>query len=212
MQWPADVATDRLTARSSSFGGGPISTEVAPGASSVAGGPPVAEATAADGWRLIGRQMRIQRWGIAAGVGAGLVWTAAKVSVPKLVQLAIDRGIQPKDRHQITHYALLIAGAGLVVASFTGVRRYSAFREARRTEAVLRDRLFAHLQRLHFAYHDGQQTGQLMSRANNDLQQIQNAVVIVPIAIANLATVAAVVVLLVTIDPLLTLLALGSLP
>ncbi|MGI8755849.1 MAG: ABC transporter ATP-binding protein, partial [Acidimicrobiales bacterium] len=42
--------------------------------------------------------------------------------------------------------------------------------------------------------------------------QIQNAVVIVPIAIANLATVAAVVVLLVTIDPLLTLLALGSLP
>ncbi len=183
------------------LGGRAINEEVAPGQSG-----------AADGWRLIGREMRAQRWGIAGGVAAGLVWTAAKVSVPKLVQLAIDRGIQPADRHEIVRYALLIAAAGLVVASFTGVRRYIAFREARRTEAVLRDRLFAHLQLLHFAYHDGQQTGQLMSRGNNDLQQIQNAVVIVPIAIANATTVLAVVVLLVTIDPLLTLLALGSLP
>jgi ATP-binding cassette subfamily B protein len=168
--------------------------------------------TAADGWRLIGRQMWAQRWGIAAGVVAGLVWTAAKVSVPKLVQLAIDEGIEPGDRHEIARFAWLIALAGFVCAAFTGIRRYSAFREARRCEQVLRDRLFAHLQRLHFAYHDGQQTGQLMSRANNDLQQIQNAVVLVPLTIANLATVTAVVVFLLTIDPVLTVLALGSLP
>ncbi len=102
--------------------------------------------------------------------------------------------------------------AALVSASFTGLRRYTAFREARYAEAVLRDRLFAHLQRLHFAYHDGQQTGQLMSRANTDLQQIQNAVVLVPLTIANLATVLAVFVILVRIDPVLTVLALGSLP
>ena len=168
--------------------------------------------TAGDGWRLIGRQMWAQRWGVGAGVAAGLVWTAAKVSVPKLVELAIDRGMEKGDRGQIAHFAWLIVLAGVVCACFTGVRRYSAFREARRSEQVLRDRLFAQLQRLHFAYHDGQQTGQLMSRANNDLQQIQNAVVLVPLTIANLATVAAVLVVLLTIDPLLTLLALGSLP
>ena len=156
--------------------------------------------------------MKTQRWGIAAGVGAGLVWTAAKVSVPKLVELAIDEGMVAGDRGQISHYAWLIAAAGAVCAFFTGIRRYSAFREARRAEQVLRDQLFAHLQRLHFAYHDGQQTGQLMSRANNDLQQIQNAVVLVPLTIANLATVTAVLVVLLTMDPILTLLALGSLP
>jgi ATP-binding cassette subfamily B protein len=141
-----------------------------------------------------------------------LAWTAAKVSVPALVALAIDEGIEPKDDAAITRYAWLIALAGVFVASFTGLRRYSAFREARRTEAALRDRLFAHLQRLHFAFHDGQQTGQLMSRANNDLQQIQNAVVLVPLTIANLATVGAVVVILLAKDPVLTVLALGSLP
>jgi ATP-binding cassette subfamily B protein len=165
-----------------------------------------------DGWRLIGRQMRAQWRGLAVGVIAGIAWTAAKVSVPLLVGLAIDEGIEPGDRAAIVRYAWLIAGAGVVVAGFTGIRRYLAFREARRAEADLRDRMFAHLQRLHFAFHDGQQTGQLMSRANTDLQQIQNAVVLVPLTIANLATVAAVLVVLVLIDPVLTLLALGSLP
>lgn len=168
--------------------------------------------TVRDGWALIGRQMLAQRWGLLAGAAAGLVWTAAKVSVPKLVQQAIDQGMEKGDQDAVVRYAWAIAGVALVAAAFTGLRRYSAFREARQAEAVLRDRLFAHLQRLHFAYHDAQQTGQLMSRANNDLQQIQNAVVLVPLTIANVATVLAVLVLLVLIDPVLTVLALGSLP
>ena len=156
--------------------------------------------------------MVAQKWGLLAGVLAGVAWTLAKVSVPKLVEQAIDRGIEAGDGSAVTRYAWLIALAGAVAAGFTGLRRYSAFREARKAEAVLRDRLFAHLQRLHFAYHDGQQTGQLMSRANNDLQQIQNAVVLVPLTIANLTTVLVVLVVLVMTDPVLTLLALGSLP
>ena len=178
---------------------------------------PIAEDEAApssvsDGWALIARQIKGQKLGLAVGVAAGVMWTLAKVSVPKLVERAIDQGIEPGDGAAITRYAWLIVGAGAVAAFFTGIRRYSAFREARRAEAALRDRIFAHLQRLHFAYHDGQQTGQLMSRANSDLQQIQNAVVLVPLTIANLTTVIAVLVILVATNPLLTLLALGSLP
>ncbi|MCB0959858.1 MAG: ABC transporter ATP-binding protein [Acidimicrobiales bacterium] len=156
--------------------------------------------------------MWAQRWGLLAGVLAGVAWTAAKVSVPRFVAKAIDQGMAAGDPEALRRWAWWIAGAAVVTASFTGLRRYSAFREARKAEAVLRDRLFAHLQRLHFAFHDGQQTGQLMSRANNDLQQIQNAVVLVPLTIANLTTVAAVLVVLVLKDPVLTLLALGSLP
>ena len=156
--------------------------------------------------------MLVQRWGISFGVAAGLIWTVGKVSVPRLVGQAIDRGMDSGDPAVVDRYAWAIAAAGVVVASFTGIRRYSAFREARHAEAVLRDRIFAHLQRLHMGYHDTQQTGQLMSRANTDLQQIQNAVVLVPLTIANLATVVAVVVVLALMDPILTVLALGSLP
>src|SRR3954454_22234925 len=84
-----------------------------------------------DGWRLIAAQMRKQWLGLVAGVSAGLIWTLAKVSVPKLVQEAIDQGVGPGDTQKITKYALLILLAGVVAGCFTGIRRYLAFREAR---------------------------------------------------------------------------------
>ena len=99
-----------------------------------------------------------------------------------------------------------------MVGVFTGLRRYLAFREARWIEADLRERLFAHFQRLHFAFHDRAQTGQLMSRANTDLQQIQAFVVMIPLTISNGVTVLAVTIILFLTDPVLTVLALGSLP
>jgi ATP-binding cassette subfamily B protein len=164
------------------------------------------------GWRLILDACRVRRVGIAWGVLAGLGWTAGKVSVGLLVQRAVDRGIQADDMAALRRWALTIALAALVVGFFTGIRRYLAFREARWIEADLREQLFDHFQRLHFGYHDRAQTGQLMSRANTDLQQIQAFLVMIPLTISNGVTVLAVTGILLTIDPLLTLLALGSLP
>jgi ATP-binding cassette subfamily B protein len=164
------------------------------------------------GWQLIADACRARRTGILLGVCVGLGWTLGKVSVGLLVQRAVDRGIEADDMGALRRWALAIAVAAVLVGSFTGMRRYLAFREARWIEADLRDRLFAHFQRLHFAFHDRAQTGQLMSRANTDLQQIQAFVVMIPLTISNGVTVLAVTVILLTIDPLLTLLALGSLP
>ncbi len=164
------------------------------------------------GWRLLARACRDRKAGLLAGVLVGLGWTAGKVSVGLLVQRAVDRGIEADDMSVLRFWALAIVVAGLVVGVFTGIRRYIAFREARWIEADLREQLFAHFQRLHFAFHDTTQTGQLMSRANTDLQQIQAFVVMIPLTISNAVTVLAVTVILLTIDPILTALALGSLP
>ena len=155
---------------------------------------------------------RVRRAGILLGVLVGLGWTAGKVSVGLLVQRAVDRGIEADDMGALRRWAIAIGIAAVVVGTFTGVRRYIAFREARWIEADLREQLFEHFQRLHFGFHDRAQTGQLMSRANTDLQQIQAFVVMIPLTVSNGVTVLAVTVILLTIDPLLTLLALGSLP
>ena len=72
--------------------------------------------------------------------------------------------------------------------------------------------MFAHLQGLHFAYHDEAQTGQLMSRSNTDLNQVQQFLVMIPLTLSNAFAVFAVVVVLLLIDPVLTLLAVGTLP
>ncbi len=165
-----------------------------------------------DGWRVIGRALHKERAGVVLGVVVGLCWTAAKVSVPALVQGAIDHGIVPGDTSALWRWTAAIGVAAVLAAAFTGLRRYWAFKVSRAVEANLRQQLFAHTQRLHFSFHDQVQTGDLMSRANTDLQQIQAFVVLIPLTISNFVTVCAVTVILVVIDPVLTLLALGSLP
>ena len=164
------------------------------------------------GWRLILRSVRARRAGLILGVSTGLAWTAAKVSTGLIVKTAVDQGIESNDMGALVRWSLTLGIVAVFSATFTGLRRYLAFREARWIEADLRDRLFAHLQRLHFAFHDRSQTGQLMSRANTDLQQVQAFVVMIPLTISNAVTVLAVTVILAFIDPVLTVLALGSLP
>jgi ATP-binding cassette subfamily B protein len=165
-----------------------------------------------DGWRLIAAALHDQRRGIALGVVVGLAWTVGKVVAPLLVATAIDQGIVDDDRAALIWWSLAVAGCGLIAATFTGLRRWFAFRESRWAETKLRNRLFAHLQRLHFAFHDEAQTGELMSRANTDLQQIQHFIVLIPLTISNFFTVTAVAVILLVVNPVLTVLALGGLP
>ena len=62
-------------------------------------------------------------------------------------------------------------------------------------------RLVAHLQTLHFAFHDRAQTGQLMAYANTDIQQINNVVLLIPLTIASTIQMVAVAVILVLQQP-----------
>jgi ATP-binding cassette, subfamily B, bacterial len=164
------------------------------------------------GWRLLRGALRTQRAWLALGVLAGVSWTAAKVTVPLLAAGAIDNGIIPGDNRAILVYALVIVAIGVVQGLSSGFRRYCAFRIAYRTETDLRQRLFAHLERLHFAFHDEAQTGQLMARANSDILQINQVVILIPLTIASTLTLVAVVAIMASQSIILTLLALGALP
>src|SRR3981189_2218320 len=145
------------------------------------------------GWQLLARAVKDQRSWVALGVTAGLFWTAAKAAVPTLAQLAIDQGIIGKSQRALLTWSLTILAVGVVSAVCTGLRRYYAFAISYRAETDLRDRLFAHLQRLHFAFHDHAQTGQLMARANTDIFQINQAVILIPLTIASSLTLVGVV-------------------
>src|SRR5262249_42626361 len=138
-----------------------------------------------DGWRLLRRTIGKQKVAVVIGSAAGLIWTLAKVTLPKLAQQGIDHGIRLNEPGALRKWTLLIIAVATVPGVATGLRRSVAFGVAYRAETDLRLRLFAHLQRLHFAYHDQAQTGQLMSRAATDLQQIQSFVVMIPITISN---------------------------
>jgi ATP-binding cassette subfamily B protein len=162
------------------------------------------------GWPLLRRVLWEQRKGLIAGMVVGLLWSASKVAVPRLTREAVDRGVI--GRESLWFWSGMIAAAAVIAGVFSGWRRWIAFRESRLTETRLREQLFAHIMKLHVAYHDNTQTGQLMSRASSDMQQIQGFVVMIPLTASNLAMVVAVVVVLITSQPLLALIALAPLP
>jgi ATP-binding cassette, subfamily B, bacterial len=156
--------------------------------------------------------MRAQRRRIALGVSFGLVWTVAKVAAPWLAGRAVDRGIVHSHPGALLRWTMALVVAGLIVGTFTGLRRFQAFNIAYRVETDLRLRLFAHLQRLHFSYHDRAQTGQLMARSATDLQQINSFLTLIPISIANATIVTGVTAILLIINWRLAILALLALP
>mgnify|MGYP006280028215 FL=1 len=172
--------------------------------------PNASESAGRRGWKLLGETLREQRRGLAVGVAVGLVWSIAKISVPSLFRLGIDKGIERDG--SLLFWTLLIASAGVVTGTFTAFRRWVAFRESRATETSLRERLFTHLQGLHIGYHDVAQTGQLMSRASSDLGLVQGFVVMIPLTLSNVMQIIGVVIILALSQPLLALVALAPLP
>ncbi|HVT77053.1 MAG TPA: ABC transporter ATP-binding protein [Acidimicrobiales bacterium] len=165
-----------------------------------------------DGWRLLRRTIGKQKLAVSIGVTAGIVWTLAKVALPTLAQKGIDQGIVANEPGALRKWSVIIVVVAMVSAVCTGLRRFAAFGVAYRAETDLRLRLFAHLQRLHFAYHDRAQTGQLMSRAATDLQQIQSFVVMIPITISNALQILLVAILLLITNLKLAIVALAALP
>ena len=163
-----------------------------------------------EGWKLLRHTLVAQRRGLLTGVAVGLSWSVGKMAVPQLTRFAIDRGIEKNG--SLLFWTSLILAAAVVAGVFSGWRRFIAFRESRLTETVLRERLFAQIQGLHVGFHDKAQTGQLMSRASSDLQQVQGFVVNIPIFASQVTMVFGVVAVLFISDPILAAVSLFPLP
>jgi ATP-binding cassette subfamily B protein len=127
---------------------------------------------------------------------------------PYLLKAAIDALETELSRWFLVRYALLI----VLVAVVSGVSRYY-MREllngiSRRIEADLRNNLFAHLLRLPAQFYDSWRTGDLMSRTTNDVLAVRMVAGPAIMYAVNTATLSALaLVLMVWIDPVLTLLA-----
>ncbi|MEA3501524.1 MAG: ABC transporter ATP-binding protein, partial [Actinomycetota bacterium] len=140
--------------------------------------------------------------GSIAMLGA-LVWMASVVAIPYVVKLIVDDAVLGGRRDLLLPLVVVLAAVGLIQAIGMGFRRYFGFRLSYRAEADLRGRLFSHIQRLAFSFHDITTPGQLMSRASSDLSQIRLILMMLPIVIANIAMFVVVIVVLIVIDPVL---------
>jgi ABC-type multidrug transport system fused ATPase/permease subunit len=121
-------------------------------------------------WRLIGF-LRPYR----TGVIMSFVLAAAAMGVSVLVPYLVGRTVDDigKEGANLWPLALAVAGAGALRLVFSVFRRIVAGRVSLGVEYDLRNRMYQHLQSLELAFFDGQQTGQLMSRATVDLQSVR---------------------------------------
>ncbi len=143
-----------------------------------------------------------------------LAWLAMGMTVliPLLVGNAVD-AIKQGDRDEIMPLALALLGAGVLRLALTVGRRLIAGRVSLDVEYDLRQVFYEHLQKLELAFFDGQQTGQLMSRATVDLQSIRFFLGYGLIWVSQSAlTILFAAVAMIVIDPLLALLALAPVP
>ncbi len=151
---------------------------------------------------------RPYRTGIAIGLTLVVVSNLFTVAGPYILKVAIDALEQQLRAELILQYAGLI----VLLALVGGVARYF-MRElmngiSRRIETDLRADLFDHLLRLPAEFFDKWRTGDLMSRATNDVQAVRMVSGPAIMYLVNTATVAALALaLMIWIDGALTALA-----
>jgi ATP-binding cassette subfamily B multidrug efflux pump len=151
---------------------------------------------------------------IILGILSLVATDLAGITLPWLIKGGIDSALHAKDANpSLITYPLLILGAAALQGFFRYCWRINIHGFSRRCEADLRDRVFAHLQKLPLSYFQHRKIGDLMSRLTNDIHAVRELM-----GFGSLAIVDAIVViffsltLMIMIDPWLTLWSMMAMP
>ena len=114
-----------------------------------------------------------QRSLVLLALFCALVYVALSLGIPILIQRAIDHAIVPGNPSDVWPYVIAIMVLAVIRFWINFTRRYATARIGVRIEAQLRQMLFAGYLRFPRAFFDRHPTGQVVSRATNDLFPIR---------------------------------------
>ena len=119
-------------------------------------------------------------------MGSAVVWCFLIVIQPYIIKRIIDDAIVLENRQMLIILISFMLLAGYLRASTIGIRRYFSMHVSYNVEAGIRNRIFTHMQKLAYNFHDKVPTGELMARASSDASQVRLAFAIAPLATANI--------------------------
>jgi ABC-type multidrug transport system fused ATPase/permease subunit len=121
--------------------------------------------------RLWGEQRRL----VGFGLVCAFIYSGLAIAIPIVIRHAIDDSIAPTNGHPAPLWPYLVAVAGLALVRFgiNFLRRWSTARTGIRVEARMRELLYQSYLRFPRAFYDRHATGQVVSRATNDLYPIR---------------------------------------
>jgi ATP-binding cassette, subfamily B, bacterial len=112
---------------------------------------------------------------VLIGLSCAFVTVGLSISIPLLIRYAIDHSIAPVsvERKPLAPFvaAILVLAVARFLSNFT--RRYATARVGIRTEARMREYLYRAYLRFPRAFYDQHATGQVVSRATNDLYPVR---------------------------------------
>jgi ATP-binding cassette subfamily B protein len=92
---------------------------------------------------------------------------------PLIIGSAVDALAHGFTRAMLVRYGVMLAGASLVEGAFLYAQRRTIIGASRHMEYDMRNDFYGHLQKLPLRFYHEQRTGDLMSRATNDLSNVR---------------------------------------
>ncbi len=163
-------------------------------------------------WRIT-KLLGGYKWLTIAGFALAFAQMGLSLVVPRITQLTIDRALLGGESELLVWYGLTLIGVGVVRFAVGVGRRLTTGKASLGIEYDLRNRLWAHLLRQPYGYFDRWPTGQLMSRAMNDISNVRMFLGYGLVFLAiNMGMIVAVSVIMLVLDWRLALLSLAFLP
>ncbi|MBK5259540.1 MAG: ABC transporter ATP-binding protein [Thermoanaerobaculia bacterium] len=132
---------------------------------------------------------------------------------PMIIGNAVNQLAQAVSRGTMVRYGLLLVGAAAIEGVFLYLQRSIIIGASRRIEFDMRNDFYGHLQRLPLRFYQEQRTGDLMSRATNDLASVRMLIgPAVMHAFSSLLVVTGAFVMMLRIDRNMALLSLMAVP
>lgn len=120
------------------------------------------------------RYLRLYRRHFTLGAVALIITNGLTLAIPWMLKGAVEALTRSAPLATIGRFALLISITALLLAVVRTWSRWLILGASRRVVCDLRDALFSHLQTLPASFYSRHRTGDLMSRAVNDLRLIRS--------------------------------------
>ena len=144
---------------------------------------------------------------IALGAVAALIAAVVALSIPQVLRHLVDGALASGKPEQLGWPVVLVLVLGITEAGMIWLRRWFVLQPGTHVEAAMRNGLYQKLQQLPVSFHDRWPSGQLLSRAMSDLNQIRRWISFgIVLLVVNLLTIVIGFVFLLAINPWLGLL------
>ncbi len=129
---------------------------------------------------LIRYHLWFRRRTLSAALGGAVIYLAVVLTIPLVAGEALDVVVRDGERDRFGGFAIVLALLAVGRALGGAIRKYFATKNPALISNDIRDRLFEHVQRLSFSFHDRVSAGQLMARASTDVSMIEQALSPIP--------------------------------